>query len=184
MKYFATLLLLTALATGSNGCSHEKANAKGEATQSKEAALSTKNEMPPGFTTFEDAFAKAKASNKMVLIDVYTDWCVWCKRMDHDCYPQASVQAELTKYFTAAKINAESTINRTYKGELHTEQQIASHWGVTGYPTLVFMTANGEIVQQVPGYIPPAEFPYVLRYLGSGDYLKNKDYQSWKKLQS
>ncbi len=177
MKYLATALLLTALAIGSNGCSNEKANAKNDVSQKKA------DDMTPGFTTFEDAFAKAKANNKMVLVDVYTDWCVWCKRMDHDTYPDPKVQAELSKYFTAAKLNAESTTGRTYKGEINTEQQIASHWGVSGYPTLVFMTAEGEVVQEVPGYVSASEFPMVLRYIGSGDYLRNKDYQNWKKEQ-
>lgn len=178
MKYIATALLLAALATGSNGCSNEKANAKVDTAQKKN------EETTPGFTTFENAFAKAKTDKKMVLVDVYTDWCVWCKRMDHDTYPDAKVQAELTKYFTAAKLNAESTTGRTYKGEINTEQQIASHWGVSGYPTLVFMTSDGEVVQEIPGYVPATEFPLVLRYIGSGDYLKNKDYQNWKKQQS
>jgi thioredoxin-related protein len=193
MKYFATTLLLVTLAAQSNGCVHEKANTKGDSTQANKeattagatvAGATSAGETTPGFTSFENAFAKAKTTNKMVLVDVYTDWCVWCKRMDKDTYPDAKVQAELSKYFTAAKLNAESTVGRTYKGEVNTEQQIAAHWGVSGYPTLVFMTSDGEVVQEIPGYVPPAEFPLVLRYLGSGDYLKNKDYQNWKKQQS
>jgi len=182
MKYLSaslsTALLLTLIAFGNSGCSSDKADAKNDSKTVKN------DDATPGFTTFETAFAQAKDTKKMVLVDVYTDWCVWCKRMDHDTYPDPKVQAELTKYFTAAKLNAESTTMRTFKGALNSEQQIASHWGVTGYPTLVFMTADGEVVQTIPGYVPPAEFPYVLKFFGSGAYQTTQDYQAWKKAQS
>jgi tetratricopeptide (TPR) repeat protein len=32
------------------------------------------------------------------------------------------------------------------------------HWGVRGYPTLILMTAEGEEIDRVPGFLPPDEF--------------------------
>ena len=34
------------------------------------------------WTTFEKAIALSKQDGKPVLVDVYTDWCGWCKRLD------------------------------------------------------------------------------------------------------
>jgi thioredoxin-related protein len=172
MKYLSIALLLTLFAISNNGCTSDKADARSKVVN---------GEATPGFTTFEDAFAKAKADNKLVLVDVYTNWCGWCKRMDKDVYPDPKVQAELEKYFTAAKLNAESTDVRTFQGGLITEQQIASHWGVNAYPTLIFMNANGDVVERIPGYVPVTEFPLVLRFIGTGAYKETKDYEGWKK---
>jgi len=180
MKTLSILFLLGLVALGNSGCSSNKADAKSDST----AAAAKQTETTPGFTTFENAFAQAKSTNKLVLVDVYTDWCVWCKRMDHDTYPDPKVQEMLAKYFTAAKLNAESTEMRTFQGALHSEQQIASKWNVTGFPTLIFMTADGERIQSVPGYVPPAEFPFVLKFIGSGAYQTSQDYETWKKTQS
>jgi thiol:disulfide interchange protein len=60
------------------------------------------------FVPFEKALSDAKTQNKLVLVDVYTDWCGWCKKLDRDVYPSAEVQKELKTYFTATKIDAES----------------------------------------------------------------------------
>ena len=32
------------------------------------------------------AMSEARRTGKIVMIDVYTDWCGWCKRMDRDTY--------------------------------------------------------------------------------------------------
>ena len=133
--------------------------------------------------TIKEALELQKKEPRKIMIDVYTDWCGWCKRMDKDVYPDPKVQAELTKYFTAAKLNAESTEARTFNGGLITEQQMASHWGVTGYPTIIFLAPNGDVVQRLPGYVPVTEFPLVLRYVGSGAYKTHNDYREWKKTQ-
>lgn len=41
----------------------------------------------------ESAFKKAKAENKIIIVDVYTDWCSWCTRLDETTYIDKEVVA-------------------------------------------------------------------------------------------
>ncbi|HET6511877.1 MAG TPA: DUF255 domain-containing protein [Candidatus Kapabacteria bacterium] len=135
------------------------------------------------FTNYTDAVTKAKAENKLVLVDVFTDWCVWCKRMDKDVYTDPAVQAEMAKYFTSVKLDAEAAEERTFRGASTSEQAIAQTMKVTGYPTTVFMTSDEQVIQAVPGYIKAPEFAMLLRYIGTKSYQK-QPFEEWKKTQS
>ncbi|CUT04904.1 DUF255 domain-containing protein, partial [Candidatus Kryptobacter tengchongensis] len=42
--------------------------------------------------SFSDGLKLAKSENKKVLIDVYTDWCEWCKKMDEEVYTNSTVK--------------------------------------------------------------------------------------------
>lgn len=158
------------------GCSSSNNDAK---TATPQASTEAHGQ----FTNYSDAAAKAKRENKMILVDVYTDWCVWCKRMDKDVYTDAKVQAEMEKYFAAAKLDAESATTRSFKGSTKSEQAIAQDLRVSGYPTTVFLSPNEEVIQVIPGYVKAADFAMALRYIGSRAYEK-QDFESWRKTQS
>lgn len=135
------------------------------------------------FVTYTEAIEKAKAENKAVLVDVYTDWCVWCKRMDKDVYTDPKVKAELEKYFVAAKLDAEASTERMFRGNNTTETQIAQNLKVSGYPTTVFMTPDEQVIQIVPGYIKAPDFALALRFIGTKAY-ETQNFEEWKKTQS
>jgi len=46
---------------------------------------------------FTAGYASAKESGKILLIDVYTDWCGWCKVMDNKTYTDSQVIQTLAK---------------------------------------------------------------------------------------
>src|SRR5437764_7658238 len=56
----------------------------------------------------EDVTSKIKEQNKPVLIDLYTDWCGWCKVMDKKTYSKQKVIDYINEHFYAAKVNAET----------------------------------------------------------------------------
>ena len=49
--------------------------------------------------SFDEGMAEAKKSNKKLLVDVYTDWCGWCKKMDASTYGNAEVAAYLNQQY-------------------------------------------------------------------------------------
>ncbi|PKA02601.1 thioredoxin family protein, partial [Leptospira ellisii] len=46
------------------------------------------------------AFEKAKMDGKPIFIDVYADWCAYCKTLKNEIYPAKEVQNELSKFVT------------------------------------------------------------------------------------
>jgi len=91
----------------------------------------------------------AKTQDKPILIDFYTEWCGWCKRLDKDTYSDKQVQEKLEK-FVCVKIDAEA--NRA----------LAKKYKITGFPSTIFLKSNGELIEVVPGYLPPKDFLKVL----------------------
>jgi thioredoxin-related protein len=132
--------------------------------------------------SYSEALRDAKTSHRKIVIDVYTTWCGWCKKMDRDVYADSAVARILSTRFELAKLNAESTTTHDIDGVSYDEKAIAKGYGVTGYPTTIFLNEAGEAITSIPGYIPKATFLDVLNYIGSESYKSTswKDYQKTK----
>jgi len=107
-------------------------------------------------TDYDKALAAAKADGKILMVDVYTDWCGWCKKLDKDVYANPDVQAKLTKDFVALKINPEKS---------QKSLQLAQKFGTHGYPHIVFLDASGKKISEVIGYVPADKFSQKLASL-------------------
>ncbi len=135
------------------------------------------------WTNYTDGVRKASAENKKVLIDVYTDWCGWCKRMEKDTYSDEDIKNYLTQNYILVRLNAESDVKETVGQEVMTQTEIAKAYRVNGYPTTIFLSTDGQPITSVPGYMKPDEFMLVLKYIG-GDYYKKMGYQDYLNLQN
>lgn len=98
----------------------------------------------------QGALKAAKASNKPVMVDFYTDWCGWCKKLDADTYSSPKVSS-LAEKFVCVKINAER------------DTRSAAKYQVTGYPTILFLDGSGKVLQRIPGYQPPDQFAAAMK---------------------
>ena len=58
--------------------------------------------------------------------------------------------------------------------EQYTEQELASEFGVSGYPTTLFFKADGTGITAVPGYADAAKFKTILTFIGDDHYLNTK----------
>ncbi len=91
---------------------------------------------------YAEGISKAKIANKPAMIDFYTEWCGWCKKLDKDTLSNPKVQDKL-KEFTLLKLDA----------EVH--HDTAAEYGVTGYPTTLILDQKGKLILKQPGYMPP-----------------------------
>ncbi len=57
--------------------------------------------------SFQEMVVLHKAKPKKVLIDVYTDWCGYCKKMDADTYTNQEIIKYLNENYYVVKLNAE-----------------------------------------------------------------------------
>jgi thioredoxin-related protein len=131
--------------------------------------------------SFDTGLREAEASGRPMLVDVYTDWCGWCKRMDRDVYSRADVQAYLAQRFVAVKLDAESGAAASYEGKLHTGVSLARRFRVTGYPTTVFLRSDGGHLVNVPGFISADRFLTLLRYVGEGAMERGEDFEAFSR---
>lgn len=133
---------------------------------------------------WDAGLAEAGKAGRPVLVDVYTDWCGWCKRMDRDVYARADVQQFLSRRFVTVKLNAESSEAVRYQGKGYTARTLAARFGVTGYPTTIFLSGKGAHLGNVPGYIPPDKFLLLLRFIGDGHAEKGESFDEFARTQS
>ena len=97
---------------------------------------------------YDTAAAEAKSSGKLIMIDMYTDWCVWCKRLDSDTYPAAEVVKQSEK-FVPIKLNAEKDADGI---------RLAKKFKVDGYPTVLFIDADENLAYKIVGFAPAKDF--------------------------
>ncbi len=124
---------------------------------------------------------EAGKSQRPVLVDVYTDWCGWCKRMDRDVYSRPEVRSYLNRKFVTVRLNAEDSEPARYEGRSWTSRSLASRFQVSGYPTTIFLRANGEHLANLPGYIPADRFLLLLRYVGDGAMDKGISFEDFSR---
>lgn len=96
--------------------------------------------------SLDAALAQAKQSNKLVMIDFYTDWCGWCKRLDKDTFPHERV-VRTAEGLVSVKLNAEKE-----------GADAAKRYNVQGFPTILFVNGQGEVFGRIGGYLPPQPF--------------------------
>lgn len=125
----------------------------------------------PTWLSFDTGLAEAAKQQKKLLVDVYTDWCSWCKKMDKEVYTDKHVVDLLNEHFIVVKLNAESSKNLTYNGQQFTEREFAAALGVDGYPTTVFFLPDAKPITRIPGFMEVKTFVNVLTYIGRDHYL-------------
>lgn len=97
---------------------------------------------------WEAVKAAAKAENKVIWVDFYTDWCAPCKFMAQTIFPLKDVGDFYNKNFICVEINAE-------KGE---GIALRKQYAVGAYPTMIYTNAKEEIVYRTTGSTSAGEF--------------------------
>jgi len=112
--------------------------------------------------TWDEAVKATKENPKKIVIDVYTDWCGWCKRMDATTFKDPKVEAYIAENFYAVKFNAEQREDIVYDGNTFSYQKNGRR-GVHGlaaslldnrlsYPSVVYLNGDMERIMISAGY--------------------------------
>ncbi len=140
--------------------------------------------------SFEDAVAMTKneGNTKKVFIDVYTDWCGWCKKMDKDTFQNPEVAKYMQENFYMVKFDAEGEEPIDFDGRTfeyvpsgrrgYHQLAAALLQNRLSYPTVVFLDENMKMLSPVPGYQKVQPFMQIARYFGDNVY-KEQDWKSY-----
>jgi thioredoxin-related protein len=132
------------------------------------------------WNTFDSGLAQAAAENKVVMVEFFATWCGYCKKMDAQVFPDSRVQKQMSKYFVPVRVTESSDNKVMFEGQPLTEKTLTQKFGVTGFPTLVFLSAKGEPITNIPGFVEADKLHGALEFIGSGAYEK-MDYATFEK---
>ncbi len=88
----------------------------------------------------DDIQQVVRAAGQPAILDLYADWCISCKTMERNVFPEPSVASRL-KQFTL--VRADVTLNDEI------DQALLNHYGLFGPPSLVFLSGDGSEMKEV-----------------------------------
>lgn len=123
------------------GCSREKASPAKARTPKTSAASQERIAWAAGY---DEAVAEAKEQGKPLMVDVMADWCGVCKKLDSQIWTREDV-AKVSEGFVATKVDGDK------------QPDLRSKLIVSGYPTTLFLTAEGKELGRVRGLVAPED---------------------------
>ena len=141
--------------------------------------------------SWDEAQAKNQVEPRKIIVDVYTQWCGWCKKMDKATFEQSGIVSYINENYYAVKFDAEtkSDINFKNKAYKYVRQansgyhELASEitFGKLSYPTLVFLDEQLNVIQPIPGFKDPASLDKILKYFAE-DYYKTTPWKKYEQM--
>ena len=130
--------------------------------------------------TIEEVQNLVKSKPRKIFIDMYTDWCGWCKVMDKKTFTDEGIANKLNNDYYAVKFDAEGKESVTFKDQTfnfvaqgsrgYHELAAALMQGQMSYPTSVFLDENLNLLTPVPGYQTPDKLDPILDFFGKDHY--------------
>lgn len=149
----------------------------------KPAATTTQPTETIRWITIQEAEQLVKKDPKPVLIDIYADWCGWCKKLDKTTFQHPDIAKYVNENFYAVKLDAEmrepvTVAGREYKyitdGRRGThELALSLANGQMSLPTMVVLSSKFTQMGIIPGYQEPIDMDAILHYFATGSYEKN-----------
>ena len=134
--------------------------------------------------TLEEALELNAKQPKKIFIDIYTDWCGWCKVMDKNTFSNPYIAKYLSENFYPVKFNAEGTSEITYKGQVYKNRNqgqrsthdfaVALLQGKLSYPSVAFMDSTSTPITFLAGYLAPEQFEPILVFISEDKYKTEK----------
>ncbi len=143
--FAATLLVVTGASLTKNYFWPSQASVAGASAQThgfKQVA---------NLTELKEEIVQASSEGRLVMVDLYADWCVACKEFEHYTFPDTAVQSEFA-HFELIQVDLTESDAKTI--------ELMEEYTVFGLPSILFFDTQGnELVEQrVTGFLNAKDF--------------------------
>jgi thioredoxin-related protein len=124
--------------------------------------------------SFDEAVAAHQHEKKKIIVDIFTDWCTWCQKMDQSTFQNAFIANYINEHFYAVKFNAEQQEKITFNSKEYFyvksgrrgyhELAVELALGRLSYPTVVFLDENLQVIQALRGFQSALRFEQIMTY--------------------
>ncbi len=138
----------------------------------------------------DDALRLAEQENKKIFIDLYTDWCSWCKKMDANTFQKPDIASYINEHFIPVKFNAEQKSEISYQNQVYKyvnygrrgyhqlAAELSKSLGKLSFPTIIFLDENQNVIQPIPGFQDPKSFEVIMHFIGD-DHFRSKPFKAY-----
>ena len=157
------ILALSLLVTGAS-CAREES--EGPQAKSTPPSSQQQEKLQVKWLDFNDGLAKARSEDKPIFVEFYTEWCPYCRKFQRETIRNQKVAAMLAENFAYVRFNAEDSKNRVkFDGKSYSHVELTRAFGITSYPSLVFLDSKSQPITMLAGFVPPKQFATVLNYI-------------------
>jgi thioredoxin-related protein len=161
LKY--TLALIFILAISSLSC--------GEKNKEKDSAGGAVKEVK--WEKISDGLKNGVTQKKPVLIFFYTEWCIYCKKMDSEVFNDSEISEYMNQNYISVRLNPEKESETIeIMGEKISPAQFMAYTGSNGFPTTLILDEEKKPVTTLPGFIEKETFLPILKFLSEKCYEK------------
>ena len=161
-----SLLFIVSLLMVSLSCARDETARDQVSTSERQ-----QKDLPTQWLAFDDGLAKARTENKPIFVEFYADWCIFCKKFQKETIKDPKVARMLSEKFVYVRLNGENSENRVrYNGKSFSNVELTQAFGISAYPSLVFLDSTSKPITMLAGFVPPREFMPVLDYIDQKCY--------------
>lgn len=140
--------------------------------------------------SIEEAVEKTEEEPRKIFVDVYTDWCGFCRRMEQNTFSHPVIIELLNKKFYPVKLNAEQDEPIVFQGHEYINENpgqarsahnfaIAILQGQMSYPSIAFFDEELNLITAIPGYRPPENLEPILMFFFEEEYKTNPNLEEY-----
>ncbi|MGB1241982.1 MAG: thioredoxin family protein [Chitinophagales bacterium] len=133
--------------------------------------------------SWQEAMELQKLKPKKIIVDLYTEWCVWCERMEKATFMHPQIAQYINENFYPVKFDAETRETINFRGrDFNYHPQVKRGYnmfslyltrGQLSYPSVVFLDEKTGNPQPIKGFQNPIAMDKLIHFFGENYYLEH-----------